>query len=67
RDPDVLLHRYHEYLEVFPLKPGERKSQYHLNLLANQRNIFTRGNADHAKAVQYAKAHYWNLHTTKDV
>jgi hypothetical protein len=54
KDPSALYRHYDEYLESFPLARGERKSQYHNNLLANRRMPAER-ESDLGLAIQYAK------------
>ena len=60
RDSSALFRHYDEYLEYYPLGVGERRSQYHSRLLANQRMPMD-PDTDLAIAVAYAKKH-WDIY-----
>lgn len=67
-EPDaVLAHRYRDYVEAFPLPPGEKMSSFHLGLLANEKMPEEGDMRDHAVAVRYAKAKWWNYWELGDV
>jgi hypothetical protein len=59
-DRSALFRHYHEYIEHFPLLPGEQKSPYHVGLLAN-RHMPADKNCDLALAIQFAKDN-WSLY-----
>lgn len=65
-DPNALAHRYCEYLEVFPLGPGENPSPFYTNLLANQQIAEPDDTSDSAKAISYAKERWWNYWEVQD-
>ncbi|KAF1912958.1 hypothetical protein BDU57DRAFT_541655 [Ampelomyces quisqualis] len=60
KDPSALFRHYTEYLELFPLGPGEFRNRYHAMLLANNPFSFDR-NEEKTLAVQYAKDN-WQLY-----
>ncbi|KAF1965399.1 hypothetical protein BU23DRAFT_627702 [Bimuria novae-zelandiae CBS 107.79] len=64
-DNDVLAYRYRDYLEIYPCQEGERKSMYHLKLLANQ-VIPEDERSEEAMAIWYAREKWWNFWTVRD-
>ncbi|KAF2034160.1 hypothetical protein EK21DRAFT_108204 [Setomelanomma holmii] len=68
KDESALFRHYDEYLEHFPLGPGEYRNSYHTTLLAN-RHMPDDLNSDLALAIQYAKDHwyYFIRFNTKEV
>lgn len=63
-DTDILAYRYRDYMEIHPLRSGERLSPYHLGLLANQ--TLEGRSRDEVMAIRYAKQKWWNYWTVKD-
>lgn len=57
KDPNVLYRHYHEYLEYFPLEPGQRKDPYLSSLLAS-RAMPSDPDSEEGLAVAYAKEHW---------
>ncbi|OAL47562.1 hypothetical protein IQ07DRAFT_120628 [Pyrenochaeta sp. DS3sAY3a] len=57
KDPNVLYRHYHEYIEYFPLEPGQRKDPYLSSLLAG-RAMPSDPDSEEGLAVAYAREHW---------
>lgn len=65
-DPGANFHSYPERLEYFPLREGEEKNQYMMDLLANCPLLRSKPGDDWYDIIMFAKEHWEDYLTLKD-